>query len=119
MIRLVDARRAARLILAKAHDDDLGVGLVLAEVLEEANRGRSRAVEDLIAGLAALSAENVTALDRASGGKASEGLRQFIAEAERIQPTRDTDEPDKPNHKRGSSKRTPKHTETIEGDNHA
>lgn len=118
MIRLLDARRAARLILARAHDDNLGAGLVLAEVLEEANRGRSRAVEDLIAGLASLSAENVAALDRATGGKASEGLRQFIAEAERIQPSRPADEPDRRNHKRGYSAR-PKRTNPTEGDTHA
>lgn len=80
-VRPEDLLLAGRLALSARDNNREGVAAVLQDCLDAANEGDTQAVTGLILGLARLLAIELAGLDRATGGKASAGIRTFIAEA--------------------------------------
>lgn len=81
-IRPRDLINAARLALAFAQEDRVGVAAVLDGVLEAANRtGDDAAATGLILGLGRVLGVHTGTIDEMTGGLGTKGLQHLIAEA--------------------------------------
>lgn len=80
-VRPEDLLLAGRLALSARDENREGVAAVLQDCLDAADGGDTQAATGLILGLAKLLSIELASLDRATGGKASAGIRTFIAEA--------------------------------------